>query len=271
MIFLTLLFSTIKEAFEKKIILFIFFFITLIVVLMLVFINLDSVEGMKEMFMMSGENDYRDVIIRFETTLINQLSFIVIFCLLIVMSASFIPSMLEKGTIDLILSKPVSRTKLILSKFLSIVLLSFLIIAFLILIIWIIISVKSNIWYFPFLSSILWLTYIFAILYSLELLIGLITQSTVMSLLITLFVLFPLTALLSVRESMVFSFVKSDSIQFIFNFLYYIFPKPWDLRESCIAMIEGIQIQSWIPAVSSGIFFLVMLSLSVYYFSRKDY
>jgi ABC-type transport system involved in multi-copper enzyme maturation permease subunit len=187
------------------------------------------------------------------------------------MSASFIPSMLEKGNIDLVLSKPLSRTKIILGKFVSVVTLSFLIISFLILIIWLIISLKSNVWHFDFLISIVWFTFIFAILYSLEMYIGLISQSTILSLLITLFVLFPVTALLSVRENIVFSFLQSESIKFIFNFVYYIFPKPWDLREMCVNMIEGFTIESWWPVISSGLFMFVMLSLSIYYFSKKDY
>lgn len=271
MIFLTLISSTFREAIAKKIILIIFIFIALVIALILAFISLDSVEGMKEMLMMSGENSYKDVIVKFETSLINQISFIVVFCLLIVMSASFIPSILEKGNIDVILSKPVSRKKFILCKFLSVVLLALIIISFLISIIWLIISVKSGIWYFPFLYSILFFTFIFSVLYSLELLVGLISQSTVLSLLITLFVLFPLTALLAVRENVLFTFVKSEGVKFIVNFFYFIFPKPWDLREFSINIIEGSAVDSWWPFISSGIFMLVMLSLSVYYFSKKDY
>jgi ABC-2 type transport system permease protein len=271
MIFFTLLFSTFKEAFEKKIILIIFILITFVILLFLSFINLDSIEGIKEMLLMSGEDSYRDAIIRFETTLINQLSFIVVFCLLLVMSASFIPTILEKGNIDLLLSKPISRKKIILGKFISVVFLAFIIISILIGVIWLIISIKSNVWHYQFLIAILWFTFIFAVLYSFELFIGLISQSTILSLLVTLFLLFPVTALLSSRETIVFNFIKNDIIKFTFNFIFYILPKPWDIREACINIIEGTAIQSWWPVISSGIFMLVMLSVSIHYFSRKDY
>lgn len=271
MIFLTLLYSTFKEAFEKKIILTIFLLIAAVILLFLSFINLDSIEGLKEMLMMSGDESFRDAIIKFETNLINQFSFMVVFCLLLIMSASFIPSILEKGNIDLLLSKPISRRNIVIGKFISVVFLAFIIISLLVAVIWFIISIKTNIWYFPFLSAIIWFTFIFAVIYSFELFIGLISQSTILSLLLTLFLLFPVTALLSVRETMVFSFVKNETIIFIFNFIFYLLPKPWDLRESCINMIEGIAIQSWWPFISSGIFMLAMLSVSVYYFSKKDY
>jgi len=151
------------------------------------------------------------------------------------------------------------------------VFLAFIIISLLVSVIWFIISIKTNVWHFPFLSAILWFTFIFAVMYSFELFIGLVSQSTILSLLLTLFLLFPVTALLSARETIVFSFVKNDTIKFIFNFVFYLFPKPWDVRESCINMIEGVAIQSWWHMISSGIFMLVMLSVSVYYFSKKDY
>lgn len=235
------------------------------------FINLDSVEGMKQMLMMTGEENYRDAIVRFETSLINPISFMAVFCLLLIMSASFIPSILEKGNIDVLLSKPISRAKIIIGKFISVVVLAFLIITFLISIIWLMVSLKSGVWHFQFLVSILWFTFIFAILYSLEMLVGLISQSTILSLIITLSIFFPITALLSVKETLVFNFLKNDSIKFIFNFIYYIFPKPWDIRETCVDMIEGLSIQSWWPVITSAIFMLAMIYLSIFYFSKKDY
>ena len=149
--------------------------------------------------------------------------------------------------------------------------LAFIIISLLVSVIWFIISIKTNVWHFPFLTAILWFTFIFAVMYSFELFIGLVSQSTILSLLLTLFLLFPVTALLSVRETMVFSFVKNDTIKFVFNFVFYLLPKPWDVRELCINMIEGVAIQSWWHLISSGIFMLAMLSVSVYYFSKKDY
>lgn len=271
MIFSTFVFNTFKEAFAKKIILIVLIFIALLNMLILTFINLDSVEGINEMLLLSGMETYRDAVIKYETTLLNQFSFLVVFCILMVMSASFMPTMLEKGNIDIILSKPISRVKIIIGKFLSVVLLAFVIIALLILIIWLIISLKTGIWYFPYLNSILWLTFIFAVLYSLELLIGLISQSTILSLLVTLVVLFPVTALLAVRENLVFNYTKNETIIFLFNIFYHIFPKPWDMREMCVQLIEGLPVESWWPAITSGLFMLTMISLAVLYFSKKDY
>lgn len=270
MIFGTLIFSTFKEALEKKIILVIFVVIALFLLLGLSLLNMDSVEGMNQILMMQGELEYRAAIIRFEVGLLNQFSFLVVFTLLVVLSASFIPSMLEKGNIDVLLSKPISRIHIIIAKFISVVFFAFIIIAFLISLIWLMVSIKSGIWHFAFLQSIIWFTLIFAVLYSLVLLTGVLTQSTVLSIIINLLILFPITGLLSNRESF-YGFLSSGAIQGVLNFFYYIFPKPWDLRQMCEILISGGTIESWQPLITSILFMLAMLSISIYYFSKKDY
>lgn len=270
MIFGTLIFSTFKEALEKKIILVIFVIIALLLLVGLSLLNLDSIAGMNEILMMQGEIGYRQAILELELGLINQFSFFVVFSLLIVLSASFIPSMLEKGNIDVLLSKPISRVNIIIGKFLSVILFAFLIIAMLIIVMWLMISIKSGVWHFSYLQAIIWFTFIFAVLYSLVLLVGVLTQSTVLSIIINLLILFPITGLLAQRETF-YGFLSGGVIQGILNFFYYIFPKPWDLREMSAIMISGGTIDSWQPLITSLLFLLAMLSISIYYFSKKDY
>lgn len=270
MIFGTLIFSTFKEALEKKIILVIFVIIALLLLVGIGLLSLDSIAGMNEILKTQGEEGYRKGIIEFELFLISQPAFLVVFSLLLVLSASFIPSMLEKGNIDVLLSKPISRVNIIIGKFISVVFFSFLIISMLIFVMWLMVSVKSGVWHFSFLQAIIWFTLIFAVLYSLVLLTGVLTQSTVLSIIINLLVLFPITGLLSNRETF-YGFLSSGAVQGILNFFYYIFPKPWDLREMCVILISGGTIESWQPLITSVLFMLAMLSISIYYFSKKDY
>lgn len=271
MIFKTLLYGTIREAIEKKIILAMFILIGLIIFLFLLFINLDSVDGIQQMFSLGGDESYRENIIRFTIELLNPFIFLSVFFLLLIFSASYIPSMLEKGSIDVLLSKPVSRSKIIIAKFLSVVFLAFIILTFLILLIWLMISIKTGIWHFPFLTSILWFTLIFAILYSFQMLLGVITQSSILSLVINLFILFPVSAVLSVRELTIFTLVDSGFAKFIVNFLYYILPKAWDIREICVNLILGVSVESYQAVITSVLFMFTMISFSVLYFSKKDY
>ena len=80
--------------------------------------------------------------------------------------SSIIPQMLEKGNIDLLLSKPISRTQLILGKFFggNIVVLANL--TYLIFSLWLMIGIKFGDWDLTFLWSIVIITFVFAVLYA---------------------------------------------------------------------------------------------------------
>ncbi len=279
---LTIIKNTFREALAKKIFIGYYIFYAIVVLIMLFAVNLDAVEGIVSFA------DIKQVIISVETGFLS-LSFNLILFFSLISTSSFIPSMLEKGTIDLLISKPISRFTILMSKFLGAVLFVAVSMVFLIGSIWLILSLKSGYWSPAFLSSILSLTLAFAVMYSITVLIGLLTNSSVISILINFFMIFVLCPVLSIRESVIFTFVKNESVQFVFNFLYYIFPKPGEIKDVTNAMISGDNIAmwkstitqnemgltsiepAWMAVISSLIFCAVLMSYSVYYFSKKDY
>lgn len=270
MVFLALITNTIREAIQKKFILIIFAVISLLLILFLSLINLDSVEDMNEFMMTFGQESFKDAVVQFENLLINAVSFNVVFVLLIVLVSSFIPSMLEKGNIDLLISKPISRAEIILGKFIATVFIVFCILAYLIGCIWLMVSIKTGVWHAPFLYSIIGFTIIFAVLYSLVLLVGLVSQSTIISILVNVLLFFPITGLLSGREQF-YTFITSSVVQFFIDFFYYILPKPWDMHDITLKLIAGQPVESWQPVLTSLLFMVTMLTLSIYYFKKKDY
>jgi ABC-type transport system involved in multi-copper enzyme maturation permease subunit len=249
---------------------------------MLFAVNLDAVEGIVSFA------DVKGIVISVETGFLS-LSFSLILFFSLISTSSFIPSMLEKGTIDLLISKPISRFSILISKFLGAVLFVAISMVFLIGSIWLILSLKSGYWSPAFLYSILSLTAAFAVMYSITILIGLLTNSSVISILANFFLIFVLCPVLSVRESVIFPLVKNESVQFVFNFLYYIFPKPGEIKDVTNALISGDNVAFWKGAVSTNelgmniieptwmavitslLFCAVIMSYSVYYFSKKDY
>jgi len=270
MIFLTLILNTFREAAAKKIFLGFFAISTIIILVFLFLINVDSVDGMVDMMESSGEEGVKNLVIGFQVAMINISYLLVItFCLISV--ASFIPSMLEKGNIDLLLSKPVSRSKIILAKFTGGVILIFISLIYLIGFVWLILSAKSGFWHVPFLYTVFWLTLSFAIIYSLIIFIGLISQSTILSILISLFLVFIVCPVLYVREAAIFTFVTNSAAQFLVNFFYYILPKTTDINQITTDIITGEKVKSYMPVISSVLFMLVTLSASIFYFRKKDY
>jgi len=241
---------TFREALAKKFILSIFIIISLFLLLFLGFLNLDTTEAINSMMEATRKDSFQAAIASFETSLISHIPFFIVFVLFIILTSSFIPAMLDKGNIELLISKPISRTNIILGKFAAVNLFIFAILIYLVGIMWIMISLKSGVWYFPFLYSVLWFTFIFAIIYSLIILIGLLTQSSILSILINLILLFPVTGVLANRDA-IFSFVHSDITKFVINFFYYVLPKPWDIREIAVKSINEPHVESSQSVINS--------------------
>ena len=116
MIFLTLILGTLREAIARKIFLGFFAITTIIILVFLLAVNVDSVEGMVDVMETTGDDAVRQLVISSQVFLLD-ISYLLIITFCLISVSSFIPSMLEKGNIDLLLSKPISRAKIILGKF----------------------------------------------------------------------------------------------------------------------------------------------------------
>lgn len=276
---LTIIQNTFREALAKKIFIGYYIFYAIVVLFMIFIVNMDSVEGVISL------TDAKATVHTAEVGFL-KLSWSLIIFFSLISTASFIPSMLEKGTIDLLISKPLSRATILISKYIGAVLFVFLSMVFLMGSIWLILSLKSGYWDATFLYSIFSLTFAFAVMYSIVVLVGLLTQSTVVAILVNFFLIFVLCPILSIREGLIFSFVTNETVRFIFNFVYYIFPKPGEIENitsslimdkpinmwsTAMSMETGEFTASWISAISSFLFCAVVMAYSIYYFSKKDY
>jgi ABC-2 type transport system permease protein len=273
---LTFISGIIREAFAKKIILSIFIFFSLIILFIVFAATNDSVAGMLSFLEASGGNaDYRSAVIYFESNISSKIPMFMLVAFYLIIVSSFIPSMLQKGHIDLLLSKPISRSKIVIGHLLAGTAFAFLSSFFLLGIIWLIVSFKTSVWHIPFLYSILWFTFIFLVLYSFVILIGLLTKNTILNILINLILFFPLSwifyllNLVTKKGEQFFSF--GAVTEFIIKFFYYILPKPWDLADLCESTIKGEALGSVQPIITSVLFIGIMLSLSIWYFNKKDY
>lgn len=276
---LTIIKNTFREALAKKIFIGYYIFYAIVILIMIFLVNIDAVEGVMSL------TDAKGLVHQVETGFF-MISWNLIIFFSLISTASFIPSMLEKGTIDLLISKPISRPMILLAKYIGAVLFVFISMVFLLGSIWLILSLKSGYWDPTFLLSILWLTLAFAVMYSIVVVVGLTTQSTVIAILVNFFLIFVLCPVLSIREAVVFGLVSNETVKFVFDFLYYILPKPGEFRDIANSMILGEPINmwksslnaetasftiSWMSPISSVLFCLVMMAYSVYYFTKKDY
>jgi ABC-2 type transport system permease protein len=275
MVLLTFIRGVFKEALAKKILLTIIGFFSLIIILLVVGITNSYVEGMQAMLEAGGQNTLSQAVNSLLAAMTGAVPMFMLTTLMIILTSSFIPDMVKKGHIDLLLSKPISRTKIILGHFFAgiiIVLLSFIL---LLGIIWFIISIKTGYWNFEFLKVILIFTLIYAVLYSSVIFFALITRSTILTIIINLFMFFPLTFGLYYAnqyfESTTGPSFFSPFWQAAIKFLYNILPKVWDMHDYCAKMITNEGTINYFPLTTSLLFMLILLSFSIWYFNKKDY
>lgn len=118
-------------------------------------------------------------------TLINWLLGFALVFLGILVTASIIPEMLQPGSLHLLLSKPVSRTLLLLSKFLGGCAFVFLCVTQLVIGLWLISGFRLDIWNARLLWCIPVSVFLFSVFYSVSVVAGLRWRSSILSIGIT--------------------------------------------------------------------------------------
>jgi ABC-type transport system involved in multi-copper enzyme maturation permease subunit len=103
----------------------------------------------------------------------------------VIITAFFIPNMLRKGTVDLLLVKPINRWALLLYKYIGGLTFIFLNTTVAVVGIWFALGLRSGIWANGFLLMIFIITFYFAILYAVSTLFAVLTRSAIVAILMT--------------------------------------------------------------------------------------
>ena len=177
--------------------------------------------------------------------------------------------MLSKGSIDLILSKPLSRFHILLGKYLGALSIVVFNVIYLVGGMWFVLSLKTKIWNFGFLYSGLIIIITFSVILALMFIIGLVSRSSGLSIMIAYLVIF-LSPLLAQRERIIIM-INSIVYKTIISGAYYILPKVQELGNINWLLVSGDPIRSWIPLFSSLLFGIGMFGLSSLYFTKKNY
>ena len=264
--------STLREAMSKKVFVFFMGISAVVLIIQLIIFSLINVDKLtKAVNPMGLTISMQQIISSFEMMIVSPLAVLGLL-LAIFSSSSFIPTMLEKGNIDLLLSKPVSRIELILGKYLGGLLVVFINVFFLVFGVWLIISVKFGFWDPAFLSISLVVTFTFAVLYSMIVLFGIITQGSVLGMMMAYFTLLVLSPLLLTAKERFLDAIDNGLLKNLIKACYYIVPKTSELMGSLLNNITaGKEIESFQPVITSLVFLILMLLLSIIIFRKKDF
>jgi ABC-type transport system involved in multi-copper enzyme maturation permease subunit len=275
---------TLREALAKKV--FIVFFSLCLIGLILFALIFSLADLNIEAIAMGEEGDLAkwDVM-----TMIYAFSFSMIgvwtILIAIFSSSGFVPEMMQKGNIDLLLSKPVSRDQIILGKFLGVNLFILINLAFLFLGIWLIVSFKFQLWDFNFLWVIIIIPFTFAILYSIIMFFGLITGNSIIGMMIAYFIFIIFSPLLAHYQQVtsgnsdsfsgfddaLISLSENSFADTIIMGFYYIVPKTSELLSDITpSLLTGNSVEAQ-PIITSVMFLAGMIGLTMFIFRRKDF
>ncbi len=103
----------------------------------------------------------------------------------VIITAGFVPNMLAKGSLYLLVSKPIGRSRLLAYKYIGGLTFVFLLATFSVAGVWLAVGLRTGLWTPHFLALIPILTFYFAILYSVSTLAAVLTRSTLFAILAT--------------------------------------------------------------------------------------
>jgi ABC-2 type transport system permease protein len=259
-----------------------FFLSTIFLIIFASAINLDIVDGALAGAQLFGQDmrvrgtiDLEQLVLGFESVfsviLYALCTFMAVFA-----TAHLVPRMQDKGTVDLYLARPVSRTKLLLSRYLAGLLLAGMNILYLIGAIWLIVMWKTKVVHPRFFLAGAIILFVVATLMAFAFLIGVITSSTAVSIMMTYGI--ALFAIPLAAHDRIAAAVSKEWQAWVINTLYWVLPKIIELGGAVIAYVGGdkvpqrfAEILTPTPFLTTAAFAVVCLVLSCWVFNRKEF
>ncbi len=197
-------------------------------------------------------------------TFLSLLVFITVF-----VTAGLLPGMLIRGRAEFYLSKPLSRTSLLINKLVGIwvvygaVIVAAGILAWGMFYVTFGTAVPQAFWLFLFnlLALFVWL--------SIVIFAGVFSGSAAMSI-VTAFLIWVVQGLLASRGALE-ALIDSKFILKLVDALYYVLPKTSEMANIGEALAKGNTVETWLPLWTTLLFALALLTGTVYIFKSKDY
>ena len=184
-------------------------------------------------------------------------------------SAGLIPRALEKGRAEFLLSKPLSRTQLLIGKLASIWLVYGLMVTGCGLVVYAVTAAVHG--GYDSRVALLFLGSMLEFLVWLGILglAGVLFGSTSWAL-IAAFAIWIAQNLLSFHDQFR-EVVRSPAIVYTVESLYYLVPKTSQMRDIAVDLVSDRPVESWVPLWSSLLFAAVTYYLALWVFKRQDY
>jgi ABC-type transport system involved in multi-copper enzyme maturation permease subunit len=272
---LALIRDTFRESLARKIFWGFLGCSTALILFFILALNIDLVDGAMAAVSLFGKEVDNGRLIDVEKAVRRILGVVAAFLftaglfLSVFASAGLIPTMFEPGRIELLLSKPLTRTRLLVGRYLGTLAVIGSNMLFLVLGVWVTLGLKTGIWNPNFLLSAALAIFAFAVMLSVVTLVAVLSSSAVLATMVTYF--FMLVSPLLAQHAHIKWLFRRPWARELTAYLYYLFPKYYDLGNMSRLALEGRDFWSWMPIWSSAAFAAVMLAAGLWAFARKDY
>jgi ABC-type transport system involved in multi-copper enzyme maturation permease subunit len=268
----TLIWDTFREAFARKIFWGLFGLSTCIILFFLFILKIDLVEGAMATISLLGQ-DAKSVdahrIVRQAQSGIATFLYSWGMLLAVFASSGLIPSVLEPGRIELLLSKPVRRGQILLGRYIGNVLVVGCNITYLVLCIWTILGWKTGLWPKAFLLTIATTMFTFSVLLSVVILVGVLFESAALATMLTASLM--VFSVILAQKTTMEKLLSSEWSRDLWRTLYWVVPKVYDVGRMTLDFVFDRTVEGYAPIWSSALFAVAMLAVSFVVFSKRDF
>jgi ABC-type transport system involved in multi-copper enzyme maturation permease subunit len=264
--------DTFREAFARRIFWGFFGCCTALLLFLMFIMRVDVVQGALATVTIFGRTmpgtDVQGLVQRTQG-MIAMILYFAGMALSVFASAGLVSAVFEPGRIELLLSKPVSRTHLLLGRYAGNVLVVAANILYLVAASWVIFGVKTGVWGAGFLLSSLCTIFIFCVLLAVLVLVGVLWDSAAVAIMAT-FAIMIITPILAQKATLE-RLLSSEWSRDVVRVLYYALPKTSDVSVIIWRLILNQPVESWMPVWSTAIFGLVTLGFGIWRFQRRSF
>src|SRR6185436_10961948 len=265
--------GTIRESMAKYTFLAFMLMSTLILLIITFAVNLDVVDGALATARLFGQDIHLggqtiaidQLVTGIQATLAGLLFGVGLF-LSIFATANLVPVMLEKGYVDLLLSKPLSRPALFVGRYLGALSVVGINLFYLVVGVWLVLGLKTGIWKSGVLTAGLIILLTYGVLLGFMMMVGVVTRSSSITIMLSYF-LFPVTFLLAFRSNLTVM-LTNRALIYALDGLYWMLPKISEVATIMGLVAAGKPAGSLAPLLTSALFGAGCLALGTLYFTR---
>jgi ABC-type transport system involved in multi-copper enzyme maturation permease subunit len=269
---LALVRDTFREAFARRIFWGFFGCCSALLLFLMFIMRIDVVQGAIATVTIFGRNTQSsdvEALVQQTQSVIAMILYFAGIALSVFASAGLVAAVFEPGRIELLLSKPVSRTHLLLGRYLGNVLVIGANIVYLVAGSWIVFGIKTGVWGGGFLVSSLCTIFVFSVLLAVLVLVGVLWDSSAVAIMVT-FAIMIITPILA-QKATIERLLSSEWSRVVVRVLYYVLPKTSDVSVIIRDLILNQPVESWMPVWSTALFGAVVLGLGLWRFQRRSF